>query len=58
VLRASIGEPVADHLDGRIWGAIGTEADAWCATVLAWSLSTAAPQWLPLRKNASRTAPE
>jgi CubicO group peptidase (beta-lactamase class C family) len=28
VLRAAIGEPVADYLDDRIWGAIGTEADA------------------------------
>ena len=58
VLRAAIGEPVADHLDDRIWGAIGTEADAWCATVLTWPLSTATPQWWPLRKNASRAAPE
>jgi CubicO group peptidase (beta-lactamase class C family) len=28
VLRAAIGEPVADYLDDRIWQAIGTEADA------------------------------
>jgi CubicO group peptidase (beta-lactamase class C family) len=28
VLRAAIGEPVADYLHGRIWDAIGTEADA------------------------------
>ncbi|THD48438.1 MAG: class C beta-lactamase-related serine hydrolase [Bradyrhizobium sp.] len=28
VLRAAIGEPVADYLHDRIWGAIGTEADA------------------------------
>ena len=29
---------------------------AW-DTVLAWSLSTAAPQWSPLRRSASQTAP-
>jgi len=28
VLRAAIGEPVADYLHDRIWDAIGTEADA------------------------------
>jgi CubicO group peptidase (beta-lactamase class C family) len=28
VLRAAIGEPVADYLHERIWQAIGTEADA------------------------------
>jgi CubicO group peptidase (beta-lactamase class C family) len=28
VLRAAIGEPVADYLHDRIWQAIGTEADA------------------------------
>jgi CubicO group peptidase (beta-lactamase class C family) len=28
VLRAAIGQPVADYLGGRIWQAIGTEADA------------------------------
>jgi CubicO group peptidase (beta-lactamase class C family) len=28
VLRAAIGEPVADYLRDRIWQAIGTEADA------------------------------
>jgi CubicO group peptidase (beta-lactamase class C family) len=28
VLRAAIGEPVADYLANRIWQAIGTEADA------------------------------
>jgi CubicO group peptidase (beta-lactamase class C family) len=28
VLRAAIGEPVADYLHDRIWSAIGTEADA------------------------------
>jgi CubicO group peptidase (beta-lactamase class C family) len=28
VLRAAVGEPVADYLHDRIWGAIGTEADA------------------------------
>ena len=28
VLRAAIGEPVADYLHDRVWGAIGTEADA------------------------------
>ncbi len=28
VLRAAIGEPVADYLHDRIWGAIGTEANA------------------------------
>jgi CubicO group peptidase (beta-lactamase class C family) len=28
VLRAAVAEPVADYLHDRIWGAIGTEADA------------------------------
>jgi CubicO group peptidase (beta-lactamase class C family) len=28
VLRAAVGEPVADYLHSRIWDAIGTEADA------------------------------
>jgi CubicO group peptidase (beta-lactamase class C family) len=28
VLRAAVGEPVADYLHARIWDAIGTEADA------------------------------
>jgi Beta-lactamase len=28
VLRAAVGEPVADYLHDRIWQAIGTEADA------------------------------
>jgi CubicO group peptidase (beta-lactamase class C family) len=32
VLRAAIGEPVADYLSNRIWQAIGTEADASWAT--------------------------
>lgn len=32
VLRSATGEPVSDYLHDRIWGAIGTEADA------AWSI--------------------